>query len=228
MWRDKTVLYLFLAVIFLIGYVPAQEKPDLPPFVPGEIILRFASKSKAAELVASASARSNQPNASLSAYIESLAQETGIPFQIKQLGSGGNLIIAIQQNTLIANLLNHVRRNPNVKEAKSLSRQVAPLANQALVQIDFLPNSCEAEVLAKIEASGRKTSSELDLIIEKVQRESGISLKAQVASSRALLMTLDLNTLTINLATRLAKLADVEFAQPNFVRGRINRAVQIP
>jgi hypothetical protein len=215
-------------VIAIANPVHAQEKSTPQAFVPGEIVIKFAAGSRASELAASASGKSDQPNAPLSSYIESLARETGVPFKVKQLGSGGNLIVEIQRDELISRLLNHLRAIPNIKEAKSLSGRTVPPGSQTLVQVVFLPNSCEADAVARIAGSGRTTGSELKPIVEKLQRETGISLRAQVDPSRTLAITPDLDVLTIDLAARLARLVDVEYAQPNFIRGRINRAVQNP
>lgn len=209
--------------------VAAQEKPLALPFVPGEVVVKFSPTSKAGALVAAASASRGQPNAPLASYVDSLAREVRIPIGVKRLGSGGMLIVAIQRADLVARLLERLRANPHVKEAGALSAAATtPLAAQAVVQVEFAERSPEAEAVAKIAASGRESGSEMDPFVKRLEHESGIPLTARVTSPRQVLLSIDLSALTLGLAARLRKCADVEYAQPNFLRRRMSSAGPSP
>jgi hypothetical protein len=229
MWHVQSIATCFLVLDLASCPVAAQEKPLAQPFVPGEVVVKFSPTSKAAALVAGASASSDQPNAPLASYVDSLAREVGIPIGVKRLGSGGMLIVSIQRANLVARLLERLRANPHVKEAGALSAAPPPpLVAQGVVQVEFAERSPEAEAVAKIAASGRETGPELDPIIKGLEHDSGIPSTARITSSRQILLSVDLSALTLDLAARLRKCADVEYAQPNFIRRRMSSAGPSP
>jgi hypothetical protein len=229
MWHVQSISTCLLVLDLAFCPAAAQEKPLAQPFVPGEVVVKFSPTSKAAALVAAASASSDQPNAPLASYVDSLAREVSIPIGIKRLGSGGMLIVAIQRADLVGRLVKRLRANPHVIEAGALSAGTPPpLVAQAVVQVEFAERSPEAEAVAKIAASGRETGPELDLITKRLQHESGIPSTARITSSRQVLLSIDLSALTLDLAARLRKCADVEYAQPNFIRRRMSSAGPSP
>ena len=225
MRRLRSISICFFMLDLAIFPMAAQEKPPAPPFVPGEVIVKFAPKSQGAELVSAASRGSDQPRAHLTSYVDCLGREVGIPIAVKQLGSGGMLIVAIQSADLAARLLDRLRANQNVQEARALpGKTPSPLVGQALVEVEFAEGSPEAEAVAKIASSGRETGPELSPITARLERESGVPSTVRVTRSRQLLLSVDLNALTLDLAARLRKRGEVEYAQPNYIRRRMSSA----
>jgi len=225
MLHVRSISTYFLVMALSSSPVGAQEKPLTPPFVPGEVMVKFSPTSKAAALVAAASANSDRPDARLVSYVDSLAREVGIPIAVKRLGSGGMMTVSIRGSDLVARLLSRLRANPHVKEASASSGTPSPsMVPQAMVHVEFVERSTEAEAVAKIADSGRETGPELDPFVKGMERESGIPLIARVTSPRQVQLSVDLGALTLDLAARLRKCAGVEYAQPNFIRRRMGLA----
>jgi len=217
--RPISTCFLVMALSsFLAG---GQEKPLTPPFVPGEVMVKFSPTSKTAALVA-ASASSDQPDARLVSHLDSLGREVGIPIEFKRFASGGMLIVSIRRDELVAHLLKRLHSNPHVKEAGAASVVGPPaLAAQPVVWVEFGERSPETEAVAKIAASGREWGPEMDPFVKGLEHEFGIPLTARITSPRQVLLSVDLSALTLDLAARLRKHADVEYAQPNFIRHRM-------
>jgi len=206
--------YLFAGFILLLAISPFGTAQTGPPGVP-EVIVKFSSKSKAAKPLARAAAEGNLSDPELKSYVDSLGQKVGIPLELKQFGSGGNVVLAIRQNELAADLAKRVRTLPSVKSASPAAAQGR---NGPSVIVEFAPESEDSRTLAQAAASGRDPSPDLRPTVEKLRQESGIPLSAQIKSPSRMQLTLDWGALTSDLAKRLSACPDVEYAQPNFTR----------
>ena len=210
-------LRAWIALLLAVGTaVSSQEKPASPPMVPGEVIVKFTTKSQGAELVARAAAKGALPDAELNKHVQSLAKKVEIPLAVKQLGSGGNVILTVEQTDLLVTLAQKLKARPNVEQAN-----VTPLGGETVqaIEVRFVPGSLEANALAQIRISGYDLRS----IIVPLERDYSLKLNGQISNAGFLLLKLDLNALTIDLSRRLAEQPDVEYAQPNFVRRIIGR-----
>lgn len=207
-------LYLFAGFVLLLAISPFGTTQTGAPSPP-EVMVRFSSRSKAAKPLARAAAEGNLSDSELKSYVDSLGQKVGIPLQLKQFGSGGNVVLAIRQNDLAADLAKRVRTLPSVKSASPAAAQGR---NGPGVIVEFAPGSEDSRTLAQAAASGRDISPALRPTVEKLKQESGIPLSAQIKSSSRLELTLDWVALTTDLAKRLSACPDVEYAQPNFTR----------
>jgi hypothetical protein len=207
----------YIAACFglLLTGSPAQEKPLGQHFSPGEIIVKFSGKSKGAELSARALAEGNASDAELGSYIQSVSSEVGVPLEVKRFGSGGNVIVAVQQPELVANLLKRLRGNPSIEYAHVVSQENASVPT---IEVTFKQDAPEAEALAHAAGAGPASSAEVQSITEKLEQYCRVALIARVGSPRQFLLTPDLQRLTLDLAARLSKRPDVEYAQPNFIR----------
>lgn len=207
----------FIAVSFalLLSVSPAQEKPVEQHFLSGEIIVKFSAKSRGAGLSARALAEGNPSSAELSSYIQSVSSEVGVPLEVKRFGSGGNVIVGVLQPELFASLLGRLRDNSSVENARVVSQQSASVPT---IEVTFKQNAPEVEALARAAGTGAESSAEVQSITEKLEQYCRVALIARVGSPRQLLLTPDLQRLTRDLATRLSKRPDVEYAQPNFIR----------
>jgi hypothetical protein len=199
----------------LLGVCTAQPRPSGQHFMSGEVIVRFSAKSKGSDLSARALAEGNPSDAALSSYIQSVSSDVGVTLEVKRFGSGGNVILGIRHAELVANLLKRFRRIASVENAHSFVEQSASASS---VEVVFKENSPECEVLAQAAKKGTEPSAQVDAITKKLEQDSMVALTARVVSPSHLLVTPDWQRLTIDLAKRLAKRADVEYAQPNFIR----------
>ncbi len=207
----------YIAACFglLLSMSPAQEKGGEQYFLPGQVIIKFSEKSKGAVLSARALAEGNASDAKFSSYIQSVSREIGIPLEVKRFGSGGNVIVAVRQPELAADLLKRLRENDSVEDARIVPEQSTSVPS---IEVDLKENSAGAKALAQAAKKGVEPSAEVQAIAEKLEQDSHVALTARVVSPRQLLLTPDLKRLTLDLAARLSKRADVKYAQPNFVR----------
>jgi hypothetical protein len=199
----------------LLSVSPAQEKPAGQNFSSGEVIIKFSGRGKAAELSARAVAEGNPSDEGLSSYIKSVSSEVGVPLEVKRFGSGGNVIVAVREPELVANLLKRLRDNPSIESAHVISQQRASVAT---VEVNFREGTPGADALARAADANAGSSDEVQAITEKLEQYCRVPLTARVGSPRQFLLTPDLQRLTLDLAARLSKRPDVEYAQPNFIR----------
>ncbi len=220
----STYLAACLVVLLGVGALAAQEKPATQLFAPGEVIVKFSGKSEAGRISARALAEGTPSDAALTSYIQVLSKEVGIPLEVKQFGAGGNLVVAVRRPELIAILLKRLRETIDVKETRVVSGKnpTAPA-----VEVDFVQGSPETEVLAQASSETGASRPEVQAIIEKLEHACGFALTSRIVSRSQILVTPDLRALTLDLAARLSKRTDVEYAQPNFIRRPTGSAGQL-
>ncbi len=199
----------------LLSVSPAQEKPAGQDFSWGEIIVKFSAKSRGAGLSARALAEGHPSDAELSSYIRSVSSEVGVPLEVKRFGSGGNVIVAVRQPELVANLLKRLLDNPSVENAHVVSQQSASILT---IDVTFKQDTPEAEALAQAAETNAGSSAQIQAMTEKLEQYCRVALTARVGSAHQFLLTPDLQRLTLDLAAQLSKRPDVEYAQPNFIR----------
>ena len=199
----------------LLSVSPAQEKPAGQQFSSGEVIVKFSGKGKGSALSARALAEGNPSGAELSSYIQSVSLEVGVPLEVKRFGSGGNVIVAVRQSELVANLLKRLQDNPSLENANVVPQ---PSVSVPAIDVTFKTDAPEAEALARAAETGTGSSAQIQAMTEKLERYCRVALTARVGPPRHLLLTPDLQRLTVDLAARLSKRPDVEYAQPNFIR----------
>jgi hypothetical protein len=201
-----------------------QTAPAGRPFVPGEAIVRFKPGSEAAKLMASTPPGSGQPGDALTSYISALSGEIGTPIRVKQLLSGGSLVLEIDTSALSARIRDRLRAQPNVKQALAAPADPArPPASRIGFQVEFLEKSPEAAAVGKAASAGRESDPELQGIAASFTRQTGVSFIPAVSPARQLLLSVDLEAVTLDLVARLRKLAHVEYAQPNFLHRPMRR-----
>jgi hypothetical protein len=211
--------YVVACLALLSSVSKAQDKLSGQYFVSSEIIVKFSGSGKGAELAARALTEGNPSDARLGSYVKTISSEVGVPLEVKRFGSGGNVILAIRLAELAENLSKRFRDIPDVEDAHMVSEKNVSIS---AIEISFKQNCREAEILAQPAQEGAESRVELEAITKKLEQDGGVPLTARVVSPRHLLVTLDLQKLTVDLATRLKKRSDVEYAQPNFVRRLTN------
>lgn len=224
MWRLGLLTACVAIVLAAATAAAAQQKAAGPPFAAGEVIVKFAPNSKAADVVASASTQNSVTAPELISYVESLSKTVGIPFAIERFASGGNVVVAIRRPDLLNPILNRLQATPGVKQACIVSAEARTAPS---IEVEFAPGTREADILARLSKRGTESGLELHVISQQLERECGCALNARVLSPSKVLLTPDLNALTLELATRLARRADVAYAQPNFVRRPMGPAAEL-
>jgi hypothetical protein len=168
-------------------------------------------------------AEGNAADANLSSYIQSLSEEVGVPLEVKRFGSGGNVIVAVRESELVANLLKRLGSNPNVESVQIASQEGRP---PSTIEVKFKEDTPEAKEVARAAKIPTESSAEIRAITEKLEQSCRVPLTARAMFPNRLLVIPDPQRMTLDLAARLAKLADVEYAQPNFIRRPMTSEVQ--
>lgn len=219
-----------IAVIFAVwGNLcrGADQKEPPAPSVAGEVIVKFKDSSKAGAMVKDALRTDAQADSALAAYLAKLSEEIRIPFQAKQLTSGREIVLSVQQQELTSKLLQKLKQNHHVAEAAELDEKEKTgsqgIGNQ--VRVKFRPGSREAKALAKTPGEAQSLGPDLRQFIDGLEKQLGWALSPRVTEKRELILTVDINAVTSNLVERLKKRDDVQYAQPNFLLQRIGAGI---
>ncbi len=221
------VFCLFVPVAVAIPHASGLQSTQSPPFVPGEVIVKFSKDSKAGNILARAAKANWETDACLASYLSALSQELGIPLNAKQLTSGGELVLAIQTHELTAKLVARIKQNPRVvrtEESKAEEKGIVA-APRSEVLVEFTKGSHEAGVIARVRAQGLDASSSLQKLAGEMERDLGFKLETRVTKNNQLALVIKVDSLTLELVARLNKHADVEYAQPNFVLQKFSRHI---
>lgn len=205
---------LLLAGLIALNGV-AQERPSPQRVAAGEIIVKFRSESDVGGKVARAAVLGYAPTGDVAAYVTSIGRELGVPLDAKRLGSGGTVLVAIRTAELPETVARKVRSQDSVKSAQTVAAPSA--ADPASVRVEFVPGSSQASALARIGQRDRDQHAKISTLTSPLARASGVALSGRLDPSGQLLLTPDLNEITTQLAIRLGKRPDVEYAQPNYV-----------
>lgn len=222
-----SAFHLFVLVVLATSTAASLQTSQTPPFVPGEVIVKFSEGSKAGAILARAAQGNWKTDACLASYLSALSQELGIPLKAKQLTSGGELVLTIQTHELTAKLVSRIKQNPRVvrtEESKAEEKGIVA-APRSEVLVEFAKGSHEAGVIARVRAQGLDTSSSLQEFMEEVERDLGLKLQSRTTKNHRLVVVIKVDSLTLELVARLNKHADVEYAQPNFVLQKFSRHI---
>lgn len=204
---------LFLPMILLTIF-PAKS----PPFVPGEILAKFAPGTGGSVAVARASQVSPLDLGALAPVIKPLEAETGIPLKATQVTGGNWVVLSVDSDRLTDQVVTQLRARKNV--AKVEARPEKPEAHVGVslpktVVIKFLRASVESETVAKKLADA--TDVGFAQLIGELEKDLGLPLKGEVTAEAKVLVQIDLKALTPIMVERLKALCDIESAQPNYI-----------
>lgn len=175
---------LLLFAVAVVQVSPSREEArSRPAFVPGEAIVKLRGETTGAE-----------------ARLSALARAVGLPLELKRSGSAGELVVAVDFETVAARLLEQLRKDTRLARVTRVKGGSATPAEA----IEFHCRAVEA----------REGDRE---IVDGLARSAGLPLTGAVGADKDLRLTLDLRALTLELIERLRKRPDVEYAQPNYL-----------
>lgn len=224
---SHSAFHLFVLVALATSSAASLQTSQTPPFVPGEVIVKFSEGSKAGAILARAAQGNWKTDACLTSYLSALSQELGIPLKAKQLTSGGELVLTIQTHELTAKLVSRIKQNPRVvrtEESKAEEKGIVA-APRSEVLVEFAKGSHEADVISRVRAQSLDASSSLQELAGEMERDLGFKLETRVTKNNQLALVIKVDSLTLELVARLNKHADVEYAQPNFVLQKFSRHI---
>jgi hypothetical protein len=209
-----TTALAMIIPVFLFG----APQGALAPFVPGEILVRFAPVSGGAEAVARASRSSPPDLKALNPVIDNLETAAHVPLSVKQLSSGDWVVLAVNSDRLTERAAHQLRERRNVAVV-----QVSPCEPEASAHcpppkklvIRFVPGAPEAEAVSK-KLTGTDDAAFAQLTAA-LTKELDLPLAAKATDAATIQAQIDLRALTMTLIERLKALPDIEAAQPNFI-----------
>ena len=215
-------LLIALVAVALSGAPQEPAKPEAATtqFASGEVIVKFTGGSKAAEIVHQALQDETKSNAQLASHFSGMAQEIGIPFQVKQLTSGGEVVFSVQERDLISKLSEQLKQSrcvAEVRETEFKDKDKGPMRATTGLLVSFRAGSRPAKAVAGAPANAQLNDPDLQKFIEKLEQKLGFAVAARINEKKEFLMSVDVRAVTLELVKRLANRADVEYAQPNFL-----------
>jgi hypothetical protein len=177
----------------------------------GEIIVKFSPNSRADAEVVRAATESDVPSAAVESQVSSLGRELGVPLDAKRLGSGGTVIVALQDAELPEAIAKRIRQAKFVQNVRIAAKSEGVPTN---IEVELASDSAEASTL-KQRTSDDEQSAAVKSIADKLERASGLPLKGVVDASGRLVLTIEVDAAIDQLVARLNKRPGIQYAQPN-------------
>ncbi len=210
------LLLAFAAALALSASGPCDEpgRAAEERFVAGELIVGFAPGSAIERALAGSGGRI-EGNAALADGLAALAREIGVPLVARQLTSGGELLLAVDRDALVEECLRRLRANPNVERAERVAQPqtILPSPREEL-RVVLRPGS-EAARLAAAAHEGGEPPHALAALASLLLPDHPAHPTARLAGEIEVVLTLDLEALTLDLAARLEERPDVRSVELN-------------
>jgi hypothetical protein len=211
-----TSVFHILLPILLIGGAMSSS----PPFVPGEVLLRFVSGSAASSAVEAALQVTPPDLQALAPIVKTLQGAAHIPLKAIRVASGNWVVLNVEPGPLADQAARDLRKRKNIESVEVVvlePLQQGLMPKREGLRVLFTSRSPESEIVSK-KTSGVENKHVARLASE-LGKTVGLPLKGYIGDGDRLLLEIDLMALTPILVERLKALPDVEFAQPNYKVG---------
>jgi hypothetical protein len=193
----------------LLKIIVGTAMSQAQPFVPGEVLVRFAAGSEGRRAT-QLSAEATPPDLGLLTIVTAaLGEQVDTPLRLVRLSGGEWLVLRVPMDELARRTADRLARCRRVARA---TREPGD-STRAAVRTTFQPGSSEARLLARARQPNGK--AQMDSLVIDVARRIRTPLKGAV-SGEELLIEVDLEALTLQLVERLNALPEIESAQPNY------------
>lgn len=210
------LLLAFTAAVALATAGPCEEpgRAAEERFVAGELIVGFAPDSPIERALAG-SGGALEGNAALAEGLAALSREVGVPLAARQLTSGGELLLAVDRDALVEECLRRLRANPNVERAERLPQPATILPSpREELRVVLRPGSEAARLAAAAREAGEQPPA-LAALASLLLPDHPAHPTARLGVETEVVLTLDLEALTLDLATRLEARPDVRSVELN-------------
>lgn len=203
-----------VAAVAAAGPCGAPGRAAEEPFVVGELIVGFEPASPIGRASAEAGG-GLKGNRALDQGLAELSREVGVPLLARQLTSGGELLLVLDREALVAEWLGRLRRNPNVEGAERLAHgeTILPLPREE-VRVGLRPGS-EAARLATAAHRGGAQPPDLGALESLLSPHPLAPTAVRLAGESEVVLSLDLEALTLSLVRRLERSPDVGSVELN-------------
>lgn len=197
-----------------LAFALAAGASGPPPFVPGDLIVKFTDASEAGALVAHAVRGEVAAERQLPGLVARLSVEIGVPLRAARVTSGRELVLSVDRERLLTALAERVQRDPAVKGAQPRVEPpaVLPPAEIALV-VQCTPGSDADKLLQGAARADERRGRDIDALAARLTAGTDPKPAAEASARGELILTLDIAALTGQLVERLQRRADVEYAQ---------------
>jgi hypothetical protein len=201
-------LFLCAAILPAPGVVSAERA-----FVPGEVIVKYRQGSRPGHAVKEAEQMNDRQQ--VSAAIEEIGSQVGLPLRLKQVLSGERILIAVDCKQVLTDVTERLRRRDNVSRVVILTPEPigCRTASPMTLKIGFAPGTAGYEALR----AATDMSPASQRVLDEVQDTAGIPVELGSMAEGELVVTLNIRKTTIQLAERLKRVPDVESSQLNYV-----------
>jgi hypothetical protein len=194
------------AVVLQIACAAPQQPPPArsPRVVPGELIVKFVATSEAARVVARSTAAADVGEA-FASVTDRLSREVGLPLEARRVLSGGEVLLALSLPALTERLLAEVRKDEALRSAALDERAEAG------------PHHPSPAVRARLSRPG----ADVPALRARLSGRLGFALASRAAGEDEVLLFADVDAVTQRALDVLKARPDVEYAQPNYLLGKL-------
>jgi hypothetical protein len=210
-WLGRAARPLLLAVASLaLACTPANGQP---PFVAGDLIVKFRDGDEAGQVVARAM-RADQPLPEVAPVAARLSAELGLPLVATRVTSGRELVLGIDRDRLAQALRERLARDPAVRGVTPIAapKTVLPAAQVALA-VELAPNTEAERQVREAARAGHQSGPGIDALVARMAGGADPRPAGRVTERGELVVAIDVAALTRELVERLKRRPDVEYAQ---------------
>jgi len=220
----STVLIVSVLVLFsflMPDMVYADGKNA--QFVPGEVMVKFRNETEPNQLLSRA-IQSSPPDIEILASVASLLSgKVGIPLKVKQILSGGWILLAVDVDKLVDESVTKLRKREAITDVQLKAGESKSVGAPEVKGIDvtFRSGSSEYETVEKILAG--KAGDSFARLIQALAKILDLPLQGRVDSRAHLILQVDLRKLTVAVDKRLRDLSEIiDSVQLNYVSTGMN------
>ncbi|MDO9048783.1 MAG: hypothetical protein Q7U66_13765 [Methylobacter sp.] len=222
----STVLIVSVLVLFnflMPDMVYADGKNA--QFVPGEVMVKFRNETESNQLLSRA-IQSSPPDMEILAPVASLLSgKVGIPLKVKQILSGGWILLAVDVDKLVDESVTKLRKREAITDVQLRARAGESKSVGAPevkgIDVTFRSGSSEYETVEKILAG--KAGDSFARLIQALAKILDLPLQGRVDSRAHLILQVDLRELTVAVDKRLRDLSEIiDSVQLNYVSTGMN------
>ncbi len=189
---------------------PSQEEPR---HVPGELIVGFHAGSDANQAVSAAMAGGLVADPAMDEYVAALSERLGLPCAVRQITSGGEILLVVDEEALAASIAAAAAAKAGVEAAEARAAAAPTRFGPGQeVTVRFGAESGAGEALAT--AAGAEPPPAVREWISELGGELGLELRGKAADG-GLVLTVDLGWATKELMQRLREQPEVAFVELN-------------
>lgn len=192
-------------------------------FVQGEVMVKFRNETEPNQLLSRA-IQSSPPDIEILAPVASLLSgKVGIPLKVKQILSGGWMLLAVDVDKLVDESVTKLRKRDAITDVQLRAGESKSVGTPDVKGIDvaFRSGSSEYNTVEKILAGTANDSSAR--LIQTFAKILDLPLQGKVDSRAHLILQVDLRELTVAVDKRLRDLSEIiDLVQLNYVSTGMN------